>query len=151
MTEGMLPQYIVKPSRSHLSGFAWHRDSAWCSGSDVDYHPYLSIWVALDDAHAGALVSACTLVKCGLLVLRELFVLSSQAPGGRVTGLASGTASANMHVRSLPGLSLGHAGNGALLVRPSSGAADVLVEVRAGAAVRPCCTHACNDDIGQKA
>ena len=57
----MLPQYIVKPSRSRLSAFAWHRDSAWCSGSDVEYHPYLSIWVALDDAHAGALVSAAPL------------------------------------------------------------------------------------------
>ena len=54
----VLPQYIVKPSRSRLSGFAWHRDSAWCSGSDVEYHPYLSVWVALDDAHAGALASA---------------------------------------------------------------------------------------------
>ncbi|KAK9830590.1 hypothetical protein WJX81_002568 [Elliptochloris bilobata] len=70
-------QYIVKPSRSRLSAFAWHCDSAWCGGSEVEYHPYLSIWVALDDIHAG---------------------------------------------------------NGALLVRPSSGGDDVLLEVDAGTA-----------------
>ena len=84
----MLPQYIVKPSRSRLSGFAWHRDSAWCSGADVEYHPYLSIWVALDDAHAGALEPPAPGVKvCSLLVLRDLLVWSSQGSCGQVTGL----------------------------------------------------------------
>ncbi|KAK9862300.1 hypothetical protein WJX84_011270 [Apatococcus fuscideae] len=41
-------QYIVKPPRSGTSGFAWHFDSQWLP-NDVELHPYISIWVALDD------------------------------------------------------------------------------------------------------
>ena len=137
----MLPQYIVKPSRSRLSGFAWHRDSAWCRGSDVEYHPYLSIWVALDDAHAGALVVFATLVR-----LCTRLVLCSQVAVGGLQAVCRdkfpcsdfGTALAHMHFKALASrLCFARAGNGALLVRPSSGAADVLVEVQAGTAVSP--------------
>jgi hypothetical protein len=46
-------QYVVKPSRTRLSGFGWHRDRDWCCGPEVDCSPYLSIWIALDDMHAG--------------------------------------------------------------------------------------------------
>lgn len=53
-------QYIVKPSRSRLSQFAWHRDCDWCCGPDVDRQPYLSVWVALDDMHAGVLIAPPT-------------------------------------------------------------------------------------------
>ncbi|KAK9842877.1 hypothetical protein WJX74_003801 [Apatococcus lobatus] len=41
-------QYIVKPPRSHSSGFAWHHDSQWLP-DNAAYYPYISIWVALDD------------------------------------------------------------------------------------------------------
>ncbi len=47
-------QYVVKPSRTRLSGFGWHRDRDWCCGPEVDYSPYLSVWIALDDMHAGS-------------------------------------------------------------------------------------------------
>lgn len=60
-------QYIVKPPRCPQSGFAWHRDSDWCSPDVVCEHPgYLSLWCALDDMTAGAvpavhdLETACT-------------------------------------------------------------------------------------------
>ncbi|KAL3148548.1 hypothetical protein ABBQ38_013984 [Trebouxia sp. C0009 RCD-2024] len=47
-------QYIVKPPRCPQSGFAWHRDSDWCSPDVVCEHPgYLSLWCALDDMTAG--------------------------------------------------------------------------------------------------
>ena len=35
-------------------------------------------------------------------------------------------------------------------MRPSSGGADVLVEMQAGTAVCPCCSHACSDVIARK-
>jgi len=47
-------QYIVKPPRSPLSAFAWHRDSDWVRDEDgVEYHPYVSVWCALDDTATG--------------------------------------------------------------------------------------------------
>jgi hypothetical protein len=42
-------QYIIKPPLSPLSSFCWHRDSDWCRGAEVDYRPYISVWIALDD------------------------------------------------------------------------------------------------------
>lgn len=44
-----LSQYIIKPPRSLLSAFTWHRDSDWCRTGDVHYAPYISVWCALDD------------------------------------------------------------------------------------------------------
>ncbi|KAK9817804.1 hypothetical protein WJX72_002453 [[Myrmecia] bisecta] len=46
-------QYIVKPAMSQLSAFHWHRDSDWCNGEDIEHHPYISVWIALDDMHPG--------------------------------------------------------------------------------------------------
>jgi len=69
-------QYIVKPPSSAHARFSWHRDSQWCdepdanerdddvaktndknnasgsAGSARDAPSYLSLWTALDDAHA---------------------------------------------------------------------------------------------------
>ncbi|KAL3137232.1 hypothetical protein ABBQ32_006782 [Trebouxia sp. C0010 RCD-2024] len=46
-------QYIVKPPRCPQSGFAWHRDSDWCTPDLVCKHTgYLSLWCALDDMTA---------------------------------------------------------------------------------------------------
>jgi ectoine hydroxylase-related dioxygenase (phytanoyl-CoA dioxygenase family) len=72
-------QYIVKPPSSAHARFSWHRDSQWCdepdaaqhhddddddddaettksenraAGSTRDAPSYLSLWTALDDAHA---------------------------------------------------------------------------------------------------
>lgn len=43
-------QYIVKPANCPHSGFAWHRDSDWCSEDMISNHSsYLSLWCALDD------------------------------------------------------------------------------------------------------
>lgn len=46
-------QYIVKPPKCPQSGFAWHRDSDWCTPDLVCKHTrYLSLWCALDDMTA---------------------------------------------------------------------------------------------------
>jgi hypothetical protein len=43
-------QYIIKPPCSSGSAFGWHYDSQQCSAQcDVQYSPYLSLWIALDD------------------------------------------------------------------------------------------------------
>lgn len=52
-------QYIMKPPHSSGSAFGWHYDSQWCDKQHgVQYSPYLSLWVALDDmtAENGCLV-----------------------------------------------------------------------------------------------
>jgi len=45
-------QFIIKPPHSNLaSAFNWHCDSQYASstGRTVQYSPYVSLWVALDD------------------------------------------------------------------------------------------------------
>lgn len=37
------PQYIVKPARSSLASFRWHRDSDWCRSGQFTYAPYISV------------------------------------------------------------------------------------------------------------
>mmetsp|Transcript_17026 Transcript_17026/g.44188 ORF Transcript_17026/g.44188 Transcript_17026/m.44188 type:complete len:268 (+) Transcript_17026:596-1399(+) len=46
-------QYIVKPARSSLASFRWHRDSDWCRSGQFTYAPYISVWCALDDMTLG--------------------------------------------------------------------------------------------------
>ncbi len=55
-------QYIVKPGASSQSGFAWHRDSDWCSDKDHQYSPYISLWCALDETTEGDAYAALVLL-----------------------------------------------------------------------------------------
>ncbi len=48
-------QYIVKPPRSPLSAFKWHRDSDWMVDADVAWHPYISVGGTVNDG--GGLLS----------------------------------------------------------------------------------------------
>ncbi len=55
----MRPQYIVKPPRSPLSQFKWHRDSDWMSDANVERHPYISVSFRLPYGDAIGFALAC--------------------------------------------------------------------------------------------
>jgi hypothetical protein len=62
-------QYIVKPALSSGSAFGWHYDSQWCGMQHgVQYSPYLSLWVALDDMTAA---NGCLMVLPGRRANRQ--------------------------------------------------------------------------------
>mmetsp|Transcript_36017 Transcript_36017/g.101988 ORF Transcript_36017/g.101988 Transcript_36017/m.101988 type:complete len:265 (-) Transcript_36017:307-1101(-) len=78
-------QYIVKPARSQLSSFQWHRDSDWCCGKDFEYHPYISVWCALENMTSdnGTLVvqplSCSKHTTCNMLEPHEMNVRAGDA------------------------------------------------------------------------
>lgn len=58
----VLCKYIMKPPKCPQSGFAWHRDSDWCSPDAVGERTetlYLSLWCALDDMTSGTELQSC--------------------------------------------------------------------------------------------
>lgn len=92
----MNDQYIVKPPKTDMglslqttptsvhiplnqstinnptTAFAWHRDSDWCR-DDTAHSPYISIWIALDDA---SIENGCLHIKPG----------SHKAPSKEING-----------------------------------------------------------------